>query len=340
MIDGGFEDTYKAAQPSSEYSQVVFSQPGMVELQTKPNSAVTIGTKAYVRNQLSLISPGTEAAQLHVRTGAHKPISFPISPRAYCIGIVEDSANPEDKPTRVVYRDHHASRNLDPLDLNRCVAVPASLSDTETLLCTQAIPGAYALARAGHQNGNNIAVIGLGAVGHLLVRLLIPQRPNMICGIDPHPLRRTSLDDIKFVATTENSSKLKKNRFDCVFVVCSDPSALTQALRVVAPGGTVIQLAAPHSAILIDIANMVFRKNVHLQGAHDVGIDLGLTGYSNRIHLLTDLLNLVAAGELDLSRIASTTFPPFNPAQAYNELISSKDALHSAFFDWTAGTLT
>jgi threonine dehydrogenase-like Zn-dependent dehydrogenase len=314
---------------------IIFSAPGLVGTGSLPATGPNRIDCTPVVTALSLISPGTELAQLNNRTGSRQPVVYPFRPRAYCVGAVNRADEQTGGGPRVLFRGHHASTHLVDAGNAPCVRVPDGLSDSAALLCTQAMPGAFAIARAGLSDGCSLAVIGLGVIGHLLTRLLVLMRPQRICGIDRHAGRRASLDDIDIIATDASVTRLGRSAFDCVFIVCPDPDAVGHALRAVVPGGKVVQVAAPADIPSIDIANLLFRKNVSLIGAHEVGIDSGFSAYQGKTQLLQLLFSRVASKELDLSRLSTLTFAQEDAVDAYQALTLGKDLLHTAFLSWS-----
>lgn len=313
---------------------LVFKSVGRIGLDRLPDGACSSIHSVKVITNMSLISLGTELSQLYDQTGSVKRMQYPYRPRGYCVGSLVKVQGSQKTRLRVLLRGNHASVNITQPNRVLVVPLPTGLSDTDALLCTQAIPGAFAIARANLQNDAKVCVIGLGTIGHLLVRLLSLTKVKHICGIDRHSFRQQAIHDISSVTTTPSMDKLDNNQFDCVFVVTPAPSAISQALRVVVNGGKVVQVAAPCKMPTLDLANLLFRKNVTMIGAHEVGVNHGLSKYENKRKLLAELIDLIVDERLNLSKISTKVFKKSDADKAYNILRMGKDRYHTAFFNW------
>jgi L-iditol 2-dehydrogenase len=119
--------------------------------------------------------------------------------------------------------------------------------------------------------GTHLLVIGLGQVGLLQVQAGVAAGCASVVGVDPLLDRRTRAEQLDVVAVGPEGVGLEP-RPTVVLVCTSAPTAVTQALDVVAPGG-IVQLfapAPPGKPFLLDSSTLFFRE-ITIQFSYSAG---------------------------------------------------------------------
>ena len=118
--------------------------------------------------------------------------------------------------------------------------------------------------------GRRVAVVGLGGLGHLAVKLAAALRAH-VTAVTTTPgkgedARRLGADDV-LVSTDEEAMAGARDRFDLVIDTVAAPHDLTPYLRTVALDGTLCTLAIVEQLAFDPMALLVGRKSVASAGS-------------------------------------------------------------------------
>jgi len=148
--------------------------------------------EAVIRNEASIISPGTELARL---AGIEPDTGFPLRPGYGSVGIIEAAgAGITDFAVgdRVFYAGAHASvqrfRHNQGHQWGHLFRVPGGLDPVDASLGCMAEIAMTAPNLSAIRLGDTVAVFGLGIVG-LLSALLYKLKGARVVGLDPVPQR-------------------------------------------------------------------------------------------------------------------------------------------------------
>ena len=200
---------------------------------------------------------------------------------------------------------------------SQLVPVPEALSDEAAVVVE---PLACAVHAASLVTSTQVAVIGAGTLGLLTIAALRHAHPDIeILATAKHPHQRTLAKELgadrvvapgeldRAVRAATGSMRYENGQLgggiagvvDCV----GSPESLAQALRIAAPGSTVLAVGMP-GVTTIDLTPL-WQREVALKGAYayqradfDTAVDL--------------------AGRLDLGRLVSATYP----LRAYEDAIA------------------
>ncbi len=158
---------------TEQAQHVVFVAPNVVELEREPVSVDNLGpTEVVIRTHVTIISPGTELANLADRMAMHtdQPRTYPIRQVGYAnVGtVVAAGAALSVHSGDLVYSmGHHASLvRIDARD-SFCVPVPDGLADEDAAFVRFANVSMTTMRTTIVRAGDYVAVLGMGLVGNL-----------------------------------------------------------------------------------------------------------------------------------------------------------------------------
>lgn len=295
-----------------------------------------------VRTRLSLMSSGTESTYLYDQSKLPAGKQYPIKPGVGLTGEIVHvgdavlAVRPELRPgQRVFVRERHQAYALCDVLTDHIVAIPDDLTDEAMLLARQAIVGIYATRVAGIALGASVHIIGLGVIGQLLARIAVIAGARPVSATDNNALRRHVAATQRMVEVEPPTSGTRAKVTDVVAVACSSASAITDGLEMVARGGTLALVGGGIRQMSVDLDEGVFRRNVRIVGAHEMGADKrpggGATTWTDLLRLP---VRLISDGSLNVDGIITHYFAPSDVVLAYQTVSKSKDECVGAVIDW------
>jgi L-iditol 2-dehydrogenase len=204
---------------------------------------------------------------------------------------------------------------LTPLHVDQGVfQVPDTLPDEEAIFVEPLACALRGQRRAGLRETQSVIVIGSGMAGLLHVKLGKAAGVAPIAAVDIHPFRleaaRRAGADIVLPATGEWVDRFRETiggRLADVVIVCTgSEGALIQALRAVAPGGTVLFFApaAPAYALPLRFNETFWRTDLTLTTSYgaspgDYAEALALLG-TRQVHVADMISHRLALSEIAL----------------------------------------
>jgi predicted dehydrogenase/threonine dehydrogenase-like Zn-dependent dehydrogenase len=233
----------------------------------------------------------------------------------------------------------HAEYNWVPVNL--CAAVPAGVQPEHAAFATVASIAMHGVRRSEVQLGETAAVIGLGLIGQLVIRLLVAAGVQAI-GVDPVPDRCRlaekagavacgSPDDLDTVLA--DLAKITNGRgADHVFLCAGGDSngPVEAAVKLARDRARVVDIGK----MRLDLPwNAYYEKELDVRfsrsygpGRYDTryeidGIDYpaGYVRWTEKRNL-ESFLNLVARGELEVATLIDAVFPMTDAAKVYEDL--------------------
>jgi len=177
------------------------------------------------------------------------------------------------------------------------VKIPTNLAfDEAALVGCAVVTGFGAVRNAGRvQPGDRVAVIGCGGVGLQVIAAAAKAGADEIVAIDPVPEKAELA--LAQGATSFSAPESVTPGFDRVFEVVGRPETIENAWRLIAPGGAVIVVGIAPAGTSAKISAIDFSSEKSLIGS--------FYGSGNPAAEIAELAELVAKGELDLSRTVS-----------------------------------
>jgi threonine dehydrogenase-like Zn-dependent dehydrogenase len=221
---------------------------------------------------------------------------------------------------------------------SQLVAVPDDLSDEAAVLVE---PTACAVHAARQVADGQVAVIGSGTLGLLTIAALRSsgRAAHLLIATAKHPEQRRwakelgadvvcAPDELARHIRSETRSMRLGDRLtggiDTVVDCVGSADSLTQALSVVAPGGTVHVVGMP-GVTKLDLTSL-WHREVALRGAY--AYTTGIAGEPDDFATAVELVRL-----LDLGRLVSATYPMarYEDAVAHAATAGTRGAVKIAF---------
>ena len=278
--------------------------------------------EVLVETEASAVSAGTELA---IYTGVHQWLSdpartwpkFPFVPGYSAVGriaAVGEGAEGFSPGERVVWDGRHATHGL--LDITGKGAAVRRIGErapAPSAAC--AMLARYplaALVRSGPILGQGVAVLGLGLIGQLSLRLYSAAGAYPLFGIDPVAFRRERAAATPGVAAIDPGAGDVRDALrslsggelpDVVVDATGAPGAVKLAMGAVSDGGTVVMVGSPRGiAGDVDFYHDLHGRSITLVGAHGsaIGTEPREKFPFTRERALRLIVHLLESGKLQL----------------------------------------
>jgi 2-desacetyl-2-hydroxyethyl bacteriochlorophyllide A dehydrogenase len=334
-----------------------------------------------VRTEVSLVSAGTELA---IYTGIHQGLSnpnttwpkFPQVMGYMAVGRVEacgEQVTAVRPGQRLLCSGQHATTSL----IHGAVpglsawVLPEELLGEQAVFARMAKTAITAVARAGVTMGQSLAVLGLGIIGQIALRLFEGAGAFPILGIDPIAARRAAAERGGAVVTIDPGppappilggerealdagsppalggpggaiaqrvrEALGGRGADIVLDTTGWASAVPTAMSLAEDGGRVVLLGSPRGkADDVDFYSDLHRRSLHVIGAHDSGI-----GFQSRERfpwtndrVLPYIVHSLRRGRFRVDDLITHCVRPERLQEMYEGLLHQKEEFLGVVLDW------
>lgn len=317
--------------------------------------------QVLIETEASAISPGTELA---IYTGIHQWLAdptrtwpkFPFVPGYSAVGhivAVGEGVTTFAPGQRVIWNGRHESHALVDVAggrpllhlISQQVAAPAAACAVLTRFPLTA------LVQCGQTVGQAVAVLGLGLIGQLALRLFSAAGAYPLIGIDPVAGRRAMAMTTPGVATLDPGVADLKEALrdlnqgaqpDVVVDATGAPNAVRTAMSVVTDGGKVIMVGSPRGiAGDVDFYWDLHGRSISLIGAHGsaIGVEPREKFPFIRDRALRLIVHLLESGKLRLDDLALHHVPATDLHQMYEGLLHQRDNVLGVTLDWHAASV-
>ncbi len=179
--------------------------------------------------------------------------------------------------------------------------IPEVLPLAAAVLAEPAACALHAVRRAGVQQGDTVAVIGIGAVGALAVHAARAEGASAVVAITRTPEKAALCLDLGADEALDITTGAR-DLADVVLECSGDPTAAARALDLAAPGGTVGLYGVYRTPGALDLNQIAEHKELTIAGGH-----LAPGCFPDAIQLLTGVradLIVTAVRPLDQARVA------------------------------------
>jgi len=304
-------------------------------------------TEVVVRTRVTLISPGTELANLQGRLGMHsnEPRTYPISHVGYAnVGtVVAAGREVAVKPGDRVYTmgPHASAARLDARD-HLCAPVPSTLSDEQAVFVRLANVSMTTMRTTVVRGGDDVAVVGQGLVGNLAAQVF------QACGarvraFDLSPARRAIAGrcGIRSVHGADAMPDFAR-RHRLVIEATGSAQALASAIGLAQNGGEVVMIGAPwggdeNSVPSSRLTRDIFFRFLRLRSGSEWEIPRQphpLMADSIRANVETGL-EWLADGRLQVAPLITHRLSPELIQTAYEGLLTRKDEYLGVILRWS-----
>lgn len=185
-----------------------------------------------------------------------------------------------------------------------CHPLPDQIDDQQGALLEPLAVALHALNQAQQVAGAQVLITGGGAIGQLLVMAARAYGAAQITLIDPVATRgafaRSHGADAAYTPDDPRLAAIRtavwQAGFDTVFEASGAAAALQQAIALVRPGGTIVQVGTLPAA-------------VSLAANHIMANELRLVGSFRFAHVFPTAIALAASGRLPLAALVTHTLP-------------------------------
>jgi len=302
--------------------------------------------RIVVKQKLSLISPGTELAffegiHTDIVTGHRK---YPVGGGYSSVGeVVQIGSGVKGikEGDKVFAMFGHGSIGF-PAVFHK---LPEGLDERNAVFTTLASIALHAVRQANPQFGQNILVMGLGAIGQVTVKLLKLSPAAIIAGADTYSFRLqkgiengcNATLNVKEDGFEDKLHDITSGKgFDIVIDATGKHPAIQTALRHVAKCGKFIILGCPHGNITLDLYSTLQKNEISLIGSYQPNcpeqgnVYFPWTQSMNR-QVLIDYMH---SGRLNFSHLLTHLGKPEHAQEFYDMLSKEKDKCITAAFKW------
>ena len=201
-------------------------------------------------------------------------------------------------PTDGLFREYMA------FPAPNCHPLPDEIDDAAAAMIEPLAVAMHAVRQAGTISGARVLVTGGGAIGQLILAVARAYGASTLALSDPIAGRRAfavetgaqiALDPTSQDAVGE-ALRASNGGFDLAFEASGAPPALRQALHLLRPGGTVVQVGSLPAEVEVP-GNLIMKRELRLVGSFRFA------------YVFPAAIELAASGRIDLKRLVTRTFP-------------------------------
>lgn len=330
---------------------VTFTGKEQLALERLPVPEVGPG-EVLLKTQASLISTGTECIcyQRNFEPGTHWHhwVQYPFHPGYSNGGVVVargEGAERFEIGQLVAYRSGHRQYSVMAEDLVTAVPEGVSAQDAAWIALAKIVQNGV---RAGqHVMGDDVAVIGMGILGQLVVQYARLMGARRIIAIDmaaprleyaaeisgaTHTLRMSAEEAASAVADITGGRMV-----DVAYDVTGFPQVFASALKLPRKFGTLVLLGDTGTPSGQQLSVDVVVRGLRIVGAHDSHPPqeaTDFTPWSNRS--ISELFfTYLARSQMNVQGLTTHTYSPLQAEEAYTMLTTDRTAALGVIFDWT-----
>jgi 2-desacetyl-2-hydroxyethyl bacteriochlorophyllide A dehydrogenase len=328
--------------------RVQFAAPGQVELVSVPVPAPGPG-QVLIRNDVTVVSPGTERAVLLGLPNALRP--FPYVPGYSSAGTVlavGPGVEGLDTGQAVVSDAPHESHSLRPA--RSVVPLPAELPPHRAAFAYLVTIALQGVRKARIELGESVLVLGLGLIGQLAAQLARCAGAGRVLAVDRHAVRVEAarrcgigaevLPEDAAAALPALRARARRGGYDVVIEATGFADAPELAFAAAAPLGRVVLLGSTRGLSTVNLYEHVHRRGLVVLGAHNMARPAqdSYPGFWTQRRDLECAVDLLAEGRLDVEPLISHRVRPEEAPGLYRRLAEWDPALLAAVFDWSDGS--
>jgi 2-desacetyl-2-hydroxyethyl bacteriochlorophyllide A dehydrogenase len=324
--------------------QIVFTQPGVVELQpvTMP---VLQPHQLLVRTRVSLISPGTERA--FFLSLPNTTNNYPHYPGYSNIGEIVACGTKVSNwlvGTRVASAALHV--HYAAVDADKCIPVPTGLADESAVFFNLTSIAMQGVRKARIELGESVVVVGAGLIGLLAMQLARLNGALPVITVDTDERRLAFAQQVHADAIVCVDEQLTetvavhcgKPGADVVIEATGHPEAILTAFALARPGGRVILLGSTRGETeQVNFYRDVHKKGLTVIGAHNIARPLveSSPGWWIAQDDQRIALQLLALGRLSVGPLTTHHFAYHQASAAYARLQQWDTSTLGMVLDWS-----
>ncbi|HVQ87418.1 MAG TPA: zinc-binding alcohol dehydrogenase [Actinomycetes bacterium] len=330
---------------------VRFTEPRTVALQESQVPEPAAG-QVRCRALTSLISTGTESFCLEGNfdpgTFWQEWVQYPFAPGYSMTSVVVDVGSGVaglHVGDRVATTTPHSSAFL--VDASECVVVPDSVSNEQASWTSLACTTQLGVRRAQLQLGESAAVVGLGALGQLVVQYLRLCGARRIIAIDQADSRlqlaqgggATDLVAEDVLTATETLKHITLGAMvDVAFEITGHPKVLAPTTQLVRQLGRVVLLGDTPIPSSQTLGPRVVADSVSILGVHASSApEVASANDPWTLRAMTELyFDFVSTKRMNVDSLITHRFTPDQAVEVYESLRVDRSGFLGVILDWTA----
>lgn len=333
---------------------IVFTGEGALEIrrgrvpELKENQILVETTK-------SLISTGTECICYNrwFEPGSHwdRWVQYPFSPGYSDVGIVRAAGSQVRHfavGQRVVStRPHTRFWLAEDLPAGSSVlVVPEGVSDEAAVWFTLGLIAQVGVRAAEHRLGDDVVVIGCGALGQLVIQYVRLMGARTVVAVDLAPIRleaaqahgATHTIALPVQECREAVAAATGGRMaSVVYDVTGHAAVLAHALPVVRDFGALVVLGDTGSPSEQRLTPDVITRGLRIVGAHGTHPPAQSSRHLpwDRAAITALFFEYVARGDMRVDDLITHRHSPLDAKQVYDQLTADRSRVLGVVFDWT-----
>lgn len=327
---------------------ITFTALGKAELTEESlNIPPDTSDMVFVRNSLTLVSPGTELAFF---SGTHSSLKnrakkFPCWCGYSSVGIVENTGrNVKDvKPgDQVVTMSGHCERAWAEVYYK----VPSGLASDKAVFAILGSIALHGIRLADPRIGHNVLVSGLGAIGQMATRFCHISGVLELVGTDIYPFRLEmaeaggvdyTLNALDSDFTEHALEHTDGNGFNIVIEASGNPEAIVKTLSCTAKRGKIIVLGSPREKIGMDFYEELQKKEIAIIGAYQPNCPEFNSPYYpwSKKRNSELVMEYQLKEKIDFSPLITHRGEPAKAQEFYDVLSKEKNKSITAVFEWS-----
>jgi threonine dehydrogenase-like Zn-dependent dehydrogenase len=176
--------------------------------------------------------------------------------------------------------------------------VPASMSDEDAAWVEPLAANVRSVAAAGSVLGSSVLVVGGGPMGLLTLQLLRLAGASFVGVMEPVPFRRSVAERLGADATYDSAESAERmpEAPSVIFECSGSPRALSDALHLIAPGGSIVAVGIGPTGPGVSPMDLV-------------GKEITVHGSSLYVGEFLDAIDLLAGGRVDVRTLTTGVEP-------------------------------
>ena len=329
---------------------IVFVAPGKAELMERDLDENLAPDRVLLKTECTLISPGTEFANLSGNTNRGTKSPFPsvlgysAVARVLKVGDAVTTLKAGDRC--LCYHSKHSNyQNMPETDLVRIE--DDALPSREAVFCVVGCMGFQGVRRCRPEFGESLMVMGLGLLGQFAVQTARLSGCLPVIALDFNPARREIARKLGADAAFSPDDPELKDKIlaltsgrgcDSVVEITGNPQAVVQGLKLTARFGRIALVGCNRTPTeKIDFYNLVHRPGITVIGAHNMARPLRerRPGVWTMKEDMALLLRYMSLGRLDGKALLTMEADPSEAPGIYERLYVRDPDLLGVVFDWS-----
>ena len=204
-----------------------------------------------------------------------------------------------------------------------CFPMPGTMTFEEATLCEPLAIAAYAVDISPLADGMSVAVLGVGPIGMSVFHVLRTTNVGSVFVTDKLEARLDAARKLEpkwagnpnKVDVVKEISKIEPAQVDIVYECSGDPVAISQAVELLKPGGTLMIVGIPEVDEISFLIHELRRK------------EITIVNVRRQNHCTQKAIDLVASGKIKADSLVTHRFPLEETAKAFDLVANYREGV-------------